>query len=155
MTHVTACWLPRTGISSGTLRSVIDYGLPLPLGLLGEFVITNHPGWQKHRPIRVLAQHRSTPPRRTYSRRINIMSPVRGDNIKIPPLCREKKQKSVADYLINIALCVCVFVCVCVCVCVFVCLCVCCVRFAVATDVQPREYIAQIHRPYVLYLSNA
>jgi len=26
-----ACWLPRTGISSGTLRSVIEYGLPLPL----------------------------------------------------------------------------------------------------------------------------
>ena len=24
-------WLPRTGISSGTLRSVIEYGLPLPL----------------------------------------------------------------------------------------------------------------------------
>ena len=23
-------WLPRTGISSGTLRSVIEYGLPLP-----------------------------------------------------------------------------------------------------------------------------
>jgi len=26
-----AGWLPRTGISSGTLRSVIEYGLPLPL----------------------------------------------------------------------------------------------------------------------------
>jgi len=25
-----ACWLPRTGISSGTLRSAIEYGLPLP-----------------------------------------------------------------------------------------------------------------------------
>jgi len=25
-----AGWLPRTGISSGTLRSVIEYGLPLP-----------------------------------------------------------------------------------------------------------------------------
>jgi len=25
-----AGWLPRTGISSGTLRSLIDYGLPLP-----------------------------------------------------------------------------------------------------------------------------
>ena len=25
-----ADWLPRTGISSGTLRSVIEYGLPLP-----------------------------------------------------------------------------------------------------------------------------
>ena len=24
-----ACWLPRTGISSGTLRSAIEYGLPL------------------------------------------------------------------------------------------------------------------------------
>jgi len=31
MTHVTtAGWLPRTGISSRTLRSVIEYGLPLP-----------------------------------------------------------------------------------------------------------------------------
>ena len=28
--RVTAGWLPRTGISSGTLRSVIEYGLPLP-----------------------------------------------------------------------------------------------------------------------------
>jgi len=27
----SAGWLPRTGISSGTLRSVIDYALPLPL----------------------------------------------------------------------------------------------------------------------------
>jgi len=26
-----AGWVPRTGISSGTLRSVIEYGLPLPL----------------------------------------------------------------------------------------------------------------------------
>ena len=26
----SAGWLPRTGISSGTLRSVIEYGLPLP-----------------------------------------------------------------------------------------------------------------------------
>ena len=25
-----AGWLPRTGISSGTLRSVIEYGIPLP-----------------------------------------------------------------------------------------------------------------------------
>jgi len=25
-----ACWLPRTGISSGTLRSAIEYGLPSP-----------------------------------------------------------------------------------------------------------------------------
>ena len=30
MTRVTWGWLPRTGISSGTLRSVIEYGLPLP-----------------------------------------------------------------------------------------------------------------------------
>ena len=29
-----AGWLPRTGISSGTLRSVIEYGLPLPLLVL-------------------------------------------------------------------------------------------------------------------------
>jgi len=28
-----AGWLPRTGISSGTLRSVIEYGLPLPFFL--------------------------------------------------------------------------------------------------------------------------
>jgi len=28
--HLHADWLPRTGISSGTLRSVIEYGLPLP-----------------------------------------------------------------------------------------------------------------------------
>ena len=28
--HLTEGWLPRTGISSGTLRSVIEYGLPLP-----------------------------------------------------------------------------------------------------------------------------
>ena len=25
-----ACWMPRTGISSGTLYAVIEYGLPLP-----------------------------------------------------------------------------------------------------------------------------
>jgi len=30
----TAVWLPRTGISSGTLRSVIEYGLPLPYTIL-------------------------------------------------------------------------------------------------------------------------
>ena len=29
-----AGWLPRTGISSGTLRAVIEYGLPLPLPYL-------------------------------------------------------------------------------------------------------------------------
>ena len=29
-----AGWLPRTGISSGTLRSVIEYWLPLPLPIL-------------------------------------------------------------------------------------------------------------------------
>jgi len=29
MTQSPAGWLPRTGISSGTLRSVIEYGLPL------------------------------------------------------------------------------------------------------------------------------
>jgi len=28
--HLQADCLPRTGISSGTLRSVIEYGLPLP-----------------------------------------------------------------------------------------------------------------------------
>ena len=28
--HRQADWLPRTGISSGTLRSVIEYGLSLP-----------------------------------------------------------------------------------------------------------------------------
>ena len=28
-----AGWLPRTGISSGTLRAVIEYGLPLPLDI--------------------------------------------------------------------------------------------------------------------------
>ena len=33
-----AGWLPRTGISSGTLRSAVQYGLPLPLlcYLIGE-----------------------------------------------------------------------------------------------------------------------
>ena len=30
-------WLPRTGISSGTLHSVIEYGLPLPLTFLIPF----------------------------------------------------------------------------------------------------------------------
>jgi len=30
-------WLPRTGISSGTLRSVVDYGIPLPLPLTCNF----------------------------------------------------------------------------------------------------------------------
>ena len=30
MTQVTAGWLPRTGISSGTLRSVIKHGVLLP-----------------------------------------------------------------------------------------------------------------------------
>jgi len=34
MTQSPAGWLPRTGISSGTLRSVIEYGLPLPFYLL-------------------------------------------------------------------------------------------------------------------------
>ena len=31
-----AGWLPRTGISSGTLRSVIEYGLPLPFYMQPE-----------------------------------------------------------------------------------------------------------------------
>jgi len=31
-----AGWLPRTGISSGTLRSIIEYGLPLPFLLVGK-----------------------------------------------------------------------------------------------------------------------
>jgi len=31
-----AGWLPRTGISSGTLRSVIEYGLPLPFCCLSK-----------------------------------------------------------------------------------------------------------------------
>ena len=30
-----AGWLPRTGIGSGTLRSVIEYGLPLPFLCMG------------------------------------------------------------------------------------------------------------------------
>ena len=30
MTHVTCRLTAKTGISSGTLRSVIEYGLPLP-----------------------------------------------------------------------------------------------------------------------------
>jgi len=34
MTHLTAGWLQKTGISSGILRSVIEYGLPLPFLLL-------------------------------------------------------------------------------------------------------------------------
>ena len=33
-----AGWLPRTGISSGTLRSVIEYGLPLPVYSVDVFV---------------------------------------------------------------------------------------------------------------------
>ena len=35
-----AGWLPRTGINSGTLRSVIEYGLPLPF--LHKVQRTNH-----------------------------------------------------------------------------------------------------------------
>ena len=35
MTHVTCRLTARTGISSGTLRSVIEYGLPLPFLLTG------------------------------------------------------------------------------------------------------------------------
>ena len=37
-----AVWLPRTGISSRTLRSVIEYGLPLPFLLLvdGEWFVS-------------------------------------------------------------------------------------------------------------------
>jgi len=31
MTHVTCRLTARTGISSGTLRSAIEYGLPLPI----------------------------------------------------------------------------------------------------------------------------
>ena len=31
-----AGWLPRTGISSGTLRSVIEYELPLPLAIITQ-----------------------------------------------------------------------------------------------------------------------
>ena len=34
MTHVTCRLTAKTGISSGTLRSVIEYGLPLPFYLL-------------------------------------------------------------------------------------------------------------------------
>jgi len=33
-----AGWLPRTGIGSGTLRSVIEYGLPLPFCCVGRSV---------------------------------------------------------------------------------------------------------------------
>jgi len=36
-----ARWLPRTGISAGTLRSVIDYGLPLPFTILRAPVCSN------------------------------------------------------------------------------------------------------------------
>ena len=38
-----AGWLPRTGISSGTLRSAIEYGLPLPFTLHCNFwYVTRH-----------------------------------------------------------------------------------------------------------------
>ena len=57
----SAGWLPRTGISSGTLRSVIEYGLPLPFlvkkhifgtqcrtvgALLSLFVLCEHSHWK-------------------------------------------------------------------------------------------------------------
>ena len=34
-----AGWLPRTGISSGTLRSVIEYGLPVPFSSISVVVM--------------------------------------------------------------------------------------------------------------------
>ena len=38
-----AGWLPRTGISSGTLRLVIEYGLPLPfLSYSGKYNVLHH-----------------------------------------------------------------------------------------------------------------
>ena len=40
-----AGWLPRTGISSGTLRSVIEYGLPLPFLVLVVFNYISISGW--------------------------------------------------------------------------------------------------------------
>ena len=36
-----AGWLPRTGISSGTLRSVIEYRLPLPFYYYSHYQATN------------------------------------------------------------------------------------------------------------------
>jgi len=36
-------WLPRTGISSGTLRSVIEYGLPLPFYSRPRDISNNRP----------------------------------------------------------------------------------------------------------------
>ena len=39
-----AGWLPRTGISSRTLRSLIEYGLPLPFLLV---IIKNQSAWRK------------------------------------------------------------------------------------------------------------
>ena len=41
MTHVPAGPLPRTGISSGTLRSVIEYGLPFTF-YLSKLVIKSY-----------------------------------------------------------------------------------------------------------------
>ena len=40
-----AGWLPRTGISSGTLRSVIEYGLPLPFLTQTSCCITDSTNW--------------------------------------------------------------------------------------------------------------
>ena len=39
-----AGWMPRTGISSGTLRSVIEYGLPLPFLVVGSFKLYSASG---------------------------------------------------------------------------------------------------------------
>ena len=39
-----ASWLPRTGISSGTIRSVIEYGLPLPF-LLHRLHVRSQTYW--------------------------------------------------------------------------------------------------------------
>ena len=53
-----ASWLPSTGISSWTIRSVSEYGLPLPLTPItpvapGEYIITHYRVGQKRLSLRV------------------------------------------------------------------------------------------------------
>jgi len=51
-----AGWLPRTWISSGTLRWVVEYGLPLPLCTYGQ--LSKNVAWQIRNAIALWSRRR-------------------------------------------------------------------------------------------------
>ena len=60
MTHVPrTARLPRTEISSGTLRSVIEYGLPLPFVKVSKIMSV---GCYSYRPVIICMMHKSNTP---------------------------------------------------------------------------------------------